>query len=339
MIRRVIFTLLVVVVVAVAASWGALLYEVGRAPAAGRGDAVRFVVVPGEPFVSVLERLRDDGVIRRPLALRAYATLKRLDRSVQTGTYEFIIGERADGVLDRLVSGDILRVSVTVPEGYMMWDIAGAFRDAGVDSVALLAEIQNPDLLERRRIEATSLEGYLFPDTYVVPWGATPRDVVGQMVAQLDAVFVDSLFARAVEIGMTPHEVLTLASIVEAEARVDSERPLIAAVYHNRLRRGMRLEADPTVAYAMGGFRGRMLYVHLEIESPYNTYRNRGLPPGPICSPGEAAIRATLYPAADIDALYFVARGDGSHVFSRTLREHQAAVREARRVRDAEKRK
>jgi UPF0755 protein len=129
--------------------------------------------------------------------------------------------------------------------------------------------------------------------------------------------------------------VVTLASIVEREASLDDERARIAGVFLNRLDRGMRLEADPTVAYAMGGYRGRLLYRDLEIESPYNTYRNRGLPPGPICSPGDASIRAALYPDADTDALYFVARGDGSHVFSRTLGEHEKAVREARRERRA----
>jgi UPF0755 protein len=130
---------------------------------------------------------------------------------------------------------------------------------------------------------------------------------------------------------MTPHEVLTLASIVEAESRVPDERARISAVYHNRLRRKMRLEADPTVAYAMGGYKGRLLYADLEIDSPYNTYRRFGLPIGPICSPGEASIRAALYPDTTADDLYFVARGDGSHIFSKTLKEHNAAVRKVRR--------
>lgn len=327
--RRIIITLSVAAAAA-ALVWGALVLEVRRAPEAGRGDVVRFEVQRGEPFVSVVARLHEAGVVRSPLALRVWAALHRLDRSVRRGTYEFTIGEPAAAVLERLVAGDILRVSVTVPEGYMKWDIAGAFTRAGVDSAALLAQISDPVRLERRRIDAPSLEGYLFPDTYVVPWGVTPAAVVDQMLARLDEVFTDSLLARAMELDMTPHEVLTLASIVEAEARVPGERPTIAAVYHNRLRRGMRLEADPTVAYAMGGFRGRMLYAHLEIDSPYNTYRHRGLPPGPICSPGEAAIRAALYPDPDVDALYFVARGDGSHIFSKTLREHQQAVREVR---------
>jgi UPF0755 protein len=130
---------------------------------------------------------------------------------------------------------------------------------------------------------------------------------------------------------MTPHEVLTLASIIEAESRVPEERARISSVYHNRLRRKMRLEADPTVAYAMGGYKGRLLYADLEIDSPYNTYRRTGLPIGPICSPGEASIRAALYPDTTVDDLYFVARGDGTHIFSRTLKEHNAAVRRVRR--------
>jgi UPF0755 protein len=318
-----------------AAALGWLVLEVRRAPEQRRGERVRATVTSGEPFVRVVRGLYESGVIRNPRALRVYAALRRVDRSIKTGTYEFTIGEPAADILDRLVEGDILRVSVTIPEGFMMWEIAGAFQVAGVDSADLVAAIRDDEIRARRRIEAGSLEGYLFPDTYRVPWATEPGEVVGMMMARLDGVFVDSLFARAVEIGMTPHEALTLASIVEAEARVADERARIAAVYHNRLRRGMRLEADPTVAYAMDGYRGRLLYRDLEIDSPYNTYRNTGLPPGPICSPGEASIRAALYPDPDTNELYFVARGDGSHLFSHTLREHQAAVKKVRSRRDA----
>jgi len=196
--------------------------------------------------------------------------------------------------------------------------------------VAMLDAIRSDEIRRARRVEAPSLEGYLFPDTYLVPYGARARDAVDMMLSRMDRVFGDSLFARAAQQGMTPNQVLTLASIVEAEARVPDERPRVAAVYRNRLRRGMRLEADPTVAYAMGGYRGRLLYADLEVDSPYNTYRKAGLPPGPICSPGEAAIHAALYPAPDTSSLYFVARGDGSHIFTRTLREHLAAVKSVR---------
>jgi len=335
--RRPVVVAAAVALLVVAIALGVLYVGVHRVPTERTGETVRFEVSRGESFSAVAARLYDGGVVVDPRALRVYAKLRRVDRSIKTGTYEFTIGEPPLEVLGRLVDGDILKVAVTIPEGFTTWDIAGAFRAAGVDSVAMLAATRDSTERARRRIDALSLEGYLFPDTYVVPWGVTPREVIRMMTARLDDVFVDSLFARAVDIGMTPHEVLTLASIVEAEARVDGERPVISAVYHNRLRRGMKLEADPTVAYAMGGYRGRLLYADLEIDSPYNTYRHTGLPPGPICSPGAASIHAALYPDATTSALYFVARGDGSHVFSDTLREHRAAVRRARQDRDRRK--
>jgi UPF0755 protein len=153
------------------------------------------------------------------------------------------------------------------------------------------------------------------------------------MLSRLEEVFDASMLQRALSIGMTPHEVLTLASIIEAETRMPDERARVSAVYHNRLRRGMRLEADPTVAYAMGGYKGRLLYADLEIDSPYNTYRNRGLPVGPINNAGRASIMAALYPDSSSGDLYFVARGDGTHIFSRTLRDHNRAVQSVRQNR------
>ncbi len=290
----------------------------------------RVTVARGEPLSRVVERLGRRGLVRHPRVLAAWARLRGADRHVHAGTYAMSPSESPVDLLERLARGDVLRVSVTIPEGFTMWDIAGAFRAAGIDSVAMLAAIADPDRIRRRGIPAPTLEGYLFPDTYKVPWGADPREVVDMMLARLDEVFDDSLAAEAARRGMTRHEVLTLASIVEAEARRPDERRRISAVYHNRLRRGMRLEADPTVAYALGGHRGRLLYADLEVDSPYNTYRNPGLPPGPICSPGLASIRAAIDPDPECRALYFVARGDGSHIFSKTLREHRRAVERVR---------
>ncbi|MDH3198374.1 MAG: endolytic transglycosylase MltG [Candidatus Krumholzibacteria bacterium] len=309
---------------------GTVWWEVRRPPAQRRGEAARVTVQRGEPFSLLAGRLERAGLVRRARPLVVYATLTGGDRAVQSGTYAFTIGERPVDILRRLAAGDVLRALVTIPEGWTKWEIAGAFGAAAVDSAALLEAIHDPGLRERRRVEAESLEGYLFPDSYLVPWGATPLDVVRQMLSRLDEVFDAELVTRAAEVGMTPHEVLTLASIVEAEASIGEERARVAAVYLNRLRRGMRLEADPTVAYAMGGYRGRLLFEDLALESPYNTYRRGGLPPGPICSPGEAAIRAVLYPDSTSRDLYFVARGDGGHVFSETLREHNDAVRRLR---------
>jgi len=321
---------LVVIVGFFAAVW----VDVHRVAAPG-GAPVRFAVHRGEPFRSVARRLEHTGIIRHSRSLGMYAAITRRDRRAHAGTYTVSAGERPVDILNRLVAGDILKVNVTVPEGYTMWQIAGAVTVAGIDSVAMLRAIADPDRVARRQIPSSTLEGYLFPDTYQIAWGADPGAVVDAMLARFDEVIGDSLAIVAAHRGMTAHQVLTLASIVEAEARLPRERTEIAAVYSNRLRRHMRLEADPTVAYAMGGYRGRLLYADLQVDSPYNTYRNPGLPPGPICNPGRASIRAALRPDPDIDALYFVARGDGSHIFSKTLREHKAAVRNVRRMRRA----
>jgi UPF0755 protein len=213
----------------------------------------------------------------------------------------------------------------------MVTQIAGALSEAlEIDSTAFAGLARDPDLFDRVGISGPSLEGYFFPDTYTIPWGTSELDIAGIMIDRLDDVFDESRMERAREIGFTRHGILTLASIVEAETRLSEELPLVSAVYHNRLNKGMRLEADPTVAYAMGGYKGRMYFKHLEIDSPYNTYKNAGLPPGPICSPGEAAIEAALYPDPAFEALYFVAKGNGGHIFSLTLKDHLAAVRKVK---------
>lgn len=307
--------------------------DVTRRPAATAETPVRITVGEGASFAAVLDDLRRHGLVGRAWTFEFFARVLGHDRRIKRGTYEFRPGTAPVDVLRALVRGDVLSVRITLPEGYTSWQVAGALRPAGVDSIAMLAAIRDPELIAALRVPVPTLEGYLFPDTYLVPYGSTARDVVGQMLHRLAAAWTPADERRAGELAMTRHGVLTLASIIEAEARVAEERPRVAAVYHNRLARGMRLEADPTVAYAMGGFRGRLYYKDLRIDSPYNTYRNAGLPPGPICSPGALSIRAALHPAPDERALYFVARGDGGHVFSETLREHNAAVQEARRTR------
>jgi peptidoglycan lytic transglycosylase G len=295
------------------------------------GEPVRVVVSEGASFASVARNLVERGLVRRAWTLEFFAKATRGDRRIQTGTYEFTRGEPALDILGAMIRGDILAVFVTVPEGFTTWQIAGAVRAAGIDSVTMLAACRDADLRHALGVTAESLEGYLFPDTYRVPFGSDARDVVAQMLTRFHAAWTPQMERRASEIGMARHEVVTMASIIEAEAQVPDERPVVSAVYHNRLRRGMKLDADPTVAYAMGGFRGRLYFKDLKIDSPYNTYRYAGLPPGPICSPGESSLRAALHPEPSVDALYFVARGDGRHVFSSSLREHDAAVRSIRR--------
>ena len=307
--------------------------DVTRRPSSPGGEAVRITVSEGEAFGQVLLELHQTGLVQRAWTFEFFARVLGHDRDIRRGTYQFQPGTPPVDILRAMVRGDVLSVRVTVPEGYTSWQIAGAFAPAGVDSLALLGAIADPELLAALRVPVSTLEGYLFPDTYHVPYGSGAGDAVGQMIHRLSETWTPGWERRAAELNMTRHQVLTLASIVEAEARNPDERARVSAVYHNRLARGMRLEADPTVAYAMGGFRGRLYYKDLKLDSPYNTYQHAGLPPGPICSPGAASIEAALYPAPGEDALYFVARGDGRHVFSATLREHNAAVQEARRER------
>jgi UPF0755 protein len=309
-----------------------IVTDVTRGSAVG-GEPVRITVGKGEGFARVMASLKDAGLVRRAWTFEFFARVLGHDRHIKRGTYEFRPGTAPVEILGALVRGDVLSVRVTIPEGFNSWQIAGAFRSAGVDSLAMLAAIHDPELIEALRVPVPTLEGYLFPDTYHVPFGSSAADVVGQMLHRLTVEWTPSRADRAAERGMSRHAVLTLASIVEAEAQVAAERPRVSAVYQNRLERGMKLDADPTVAYAMGGYRGRLYYKDLKIESPYNTYLHAGLPPGPICSPGGSAIHAALYPEPGETALFFVARGDGSHVFSTTLREHNAAVQAARRTR------
>jgi UPF0755 protein len=326
-----VFAIVLVLVVLAVAGFGAWVTKDIQARGPETGARVRIAVEEGAGFAAIVNDLAERGLLRRPWTLKLFARVTGDDRRVQRGTYEFESGTPPVEILRALVHGDVLAFLVTVPEGFNVWQVAGAFDSAGIDSSSLLATVTNANIAHEYEIPAATLEGYLFPDTYRVPFGSTARQVVEHLVTRSREAWTDDFDRRARELAMTRHQVLTLASIVEAEARVADERATIAAVYHNRLEKNMRLEADPTVAYAMGGFRGRLYYKDLEIDSAYNTYRRAGLPPGPICNPGEASIRAALYPAEGVDALYFVARGDGRHVFSSTLRQHNAAVGEARR--------
>ncbi len=322
-----------VAVTAIVAVLGFAAWVTKDIQARGRADGqrVRIVVYEGAGFAAVVRELESRGLVRRPWTIELFARVTGDDRRVQRGTYEFATGTPSLDILRAMVRGDVLAVLVTVPEGFNAWQVAGAFDSAGVDSVALFATVTHAGFARELLLPGVTLEGYLFPDTYRVPFGSSPRQVAEHMVVRAGEAWDDDHERRARALGMSRHEVITLASIVEAEARVADERATIAAVYHNRLEKGMRLEADPTVAYAMGGFRGRLFYKDLEIDSPYNTYRRAGLPPGPICNPGRASIEAALNPAPGVTALYFVARGDGRHVFSTNLRDHNAAVRDARR--------
>ena len=297
-------------------------------------------------LASVTDSLVAHGIVTAPTTFRYAARLlsavgpglRGVDRRLRPGRYEFPVGERWTTILRALASGRTDDEFVTVPEGLTVAEIAQVVHARlGMDSAAFVAVARDPDFRERLGIPegVRDAEGYLFPETYRVPFDAQPQQFVAQMVRRFLVVW-DTAWDRHARdsLGMTRHEVLTLASIVEAEARRASERPVIAGVYLNRLkgRRPMRLEADPTVIYALGQPVRRVLLRHLRTPSPYNTYLHFGLPPGPINSPGRASILAVLHPARH-PYLFFVARPDGSHMFTRTAGEHIDSVAVARRLR------
>lgn len=304
-------------------------------PADPNAPAVRVVVPNGSSFGAAAESLANAGVIDNARMFRLYAKFKGEDRSLKPGTYELQPGTEWSEVLEVLSEGRSVRASITIPEGWDIRRIAPLVAtQLEVPEDSVMAAMSDSLYLQRLAIPTETVEGYLFPATYQFPLGTSAREAVETMLQEFEKRWAPEWNALADSMEMSRHEVVTLASIVEKEARVGDERPTISAVYHNRLRIGMALQADPTVQYARGSHTSRVLFRDLEIDSPYNTYRNPGLPPGPIASPGSASLEAALAPA-NVDYLYFVARPDGRHEFRRTFQEHAAVAREMRRLRDS----
>lgn len=298
----------------------------------GRGPAVRVVIPAGTSFRAAADSLASARIVASPALFRVYASLRGQDRAIKPGAYELRRGASWNRVLGTLTSGAALLGSVTIPEGYDLRQITPALaRALNLPADSLEAAVRDTALLRRLDIPTPTVEGYLFPETYTFTPGTTARAAVEQMVALFERRWRPEWNAQLQALAMTRHDVITLASIVEKEARRPDERPVIAAVYHNRLKRRMPLQADPTVQYARGSHTARVLYKDLEIDSPYNTYRRPGLPPGPIASPGTPSIAAALFPAK-VPYLYFVAAPDGHHEFRTTFEEHTRARNELRRA-------
>lgn len=281
----------------------------------------------GEALAAIAAQLESSGVIADAEAFRWLARWRGVSGSIKAGEYQFDRPARPGEILDRLVRGDVRRYRLTIPEGFTLAQIAERFAKAGFGrGDDFLAAARDPELVARYAPGAPSLEGFLFPETYTIDRGTSARQLVEEMLRMFRRRVPDRLFRQAQKLGLNRLQLVTLASIVQKEAGLTEEMPLIAAVYHNRLRRGMPLQADPTVIYGIENFDGNLTRKHLQTPTPWNTYMHRGLPPGPICNPGLDAIEAAAFPAKS-QALYFVAKGDGSHAFSRTLSEHNRNVR------------
>ncbi|HEX7241580.1 MAG TPA: endolytic transglycosylase MltG [Longimicrobiaceae bacterium] len=304
------------------------------------GKPVRVTIPRGSGLSAAADSLAAHGVIGWPAGFRLYARFRGAAARIKPGVYELPAESSWGAALDKLTSGDVVEVRVTIPEGWTTREIAARLAQVtGTPADSALALLADTAAARRHGVPGPTLEGYLYPATYVFPLGTPLPEMVRTLVRRYRGSWTPAMRARADSLGMTERQVVTLASIVEKEAKVWAERPTISAVYHNRLRIGMRLQADPTVQYALGSRQSRLLYSHIRdvADNPYNTYTRAGLPPGPIASPSKGAIEATLAPAA-VDYLYFVARPDGRHVFTRSLAEHNAAKRASARERAAAQR-
>jgi len=281
------------------------------------------------------ESLSKAGVIRSPRMFRFYAMVRGKDREIKAGTYQLHRGAKWSTVLEDLRAGKGIVYIVTIPEGYSLGQIVPLVSSKlGVPADSVDAAVRDTALLRQLNVPTPTLEGYLYPDTYTFQPNTTARSAVTAMARRFQAIWKPEWTARLDTIKMSRNEVMALASIVEKEAKVPQERPVIAAVYLNRLKHGALLQADPTVQYALGKHVSRVYYKDLEADSPYNTYKHKGLPPGPIASPGKPSIEAALYPA-NVGYEYFVAFPDGHHEFRMDLNAHEKAKLEARKAWDS----
>ena len=296
------------------------------------GAPVQLTVPRGASVQAIADTLAARGVIERATLFRAFVRLRRADRTIKAGVYQFRRGEEWSGIVDALSRGRVVTVPMTVPEGWTLALMAPRIAEAtGLPEDTVRTKLHADSLAERWQVPGPGLEGYLFPDTYRFTPGTALTVVLRTMTDRYRSFWNPERRQRLEEIGISEREAVTLASIVQAEARHWDEMSTIAAVYLNRLSKRYLLQADPTVLYALGGPRERLLFAAIDsvADHPYNTYTQPGIPPGPIGSPGGAALQAVLDPL-QVDYLYFVARPDGSHVFTRTLREHNRAKALAR---------
>ncbi|MFM8408704.1 MAG: endolytic transglycosylase MltG [Alphaproteobacteria bacterium] len=310
-------------------------------PAPPRSEPAVIRVEQGTSLRDVARQLDEQGVVRNRLLFQALARWRGLDRRLRVGEYEIPGGLAAAQVLDALAFGKPRTSQVTIPEGLSMDEIAKLLgsRQLG-DPAAFKALFRDPAFIATLGLPGppSTLEGYLFPDTYEFRVGVTPNEIATRMTQRFREVLSPDLAKAASDRGLSIHQALTLASIVEKEAAVASERPTISAVFHNRLAKGMPLQSDPTAIYGLEGHDSRVRPEDLDRASPYNTYRIQGLPPGPIANPGKASIEAAVRPEPGVEALYFVARNDRTHVFSKDYGAHRAAIARLRHDRAAEAR-
>lgn len=302
-----------------------LLYIQISNPAGDSKTTVRIDVHPGLTLTQFSALLAEKKLIRSPSAFRILAYLKQKESQIRIGEYDISPSMLPDEILESITSGKTVLRPVTIPEGYRITEIAALLEGQGLaDPQKFIQWTRDKTLIQSLNIPSDSLEGYLYPETYHFSKYTSEQKIVQTMVDTFKAKTLDIL-KNATSLDFSIHEIITLASLIEKETGVDAERKQISSVFHNRLKKKMRLQTDPTVIYAISNFDGNIRKKDLSIDSPYNTYRYAGLPPGPIANPGLQSIIAAMNPIQS-DHLYFVSRQDGSHQFSSNLVDHNRAV-------------
>ena len=286
-----------------------------------------FFIKPGQSLKTIAINLEKKALISSKTYFKVFTKLKKADKKLQAGEYILSASNSPGQILEILLKGRVKLYRMTIPEGKNIQETAAIVESAGFCPKETFVRLCHDDaFIQSFDVRSTSLEGYLFPDTYFFPRHSSCEDIIITMVKHFQTVFTTEWQQQAKKLGFSVDAIVTLASIVEKETGDASERPVIASVFHNRLKKNMRLESDPTVIYGIKNFNGNIQRRHLKMLTPYNTYQIKGLPLGPIANPGALSLQAALYPART-DYLFFVSKKNGTHQFSKTIRQHNQAVR------------
>ncbi len=302
------------------------LYLYAEKPVGSNNSKKIVNIMAGHNFQDIIKILCDSDITVSPRRFKLLAVIKGYDKSIKSGEYILSAAMTPNEILLIMTKGRVFLHKLTIPEGYTIEQIAAAVFQAGIGRENdFLNAAKDSSIVARMKIKADTLEGYLFPDTYYFSANTRPEIIISTMVKRFRAVFKEDFKKQADNLGFSIHQIVTLASIIEKETGVPEERPIISSVFHNRLKKKMRLESDPTVIYGMKEFNGNITRKDLNTPSPYNTYLIKGLPPGPIANPGLKSLEAALYPA-ETGFFYFVSKKDKTHKFSVNIREHNRAV-------------
>jgi len=316
----------ILLIIAVIFIFSILLMNYSFSPIERINKTVVFDIPSGASFLESTEMLNKAGLIKNRLFFYSLAIIKRATKHLCAGEYEINTMMTPWTMINKLMRGEIKQYRVLIPEDLSMREIADRLSSQKLINKEIFFELAgDEDFLQSLDIKAESIEGYLFPDTYNFNRTMNTRRIMKKMVDRFREKVTPAMIQRANDLGLSTHEFITLASIIGKESGDDAEKPFISAVFHNRLRKKIRLQSDPTAVYDMESFDGKVLRSYLRRKSPYNTYVIKGLPPGPIANPGVTTLKATLNPAP-VDYLYFVSKNDGTHFFSSSLVEHNKAV-------------